>query len=262
MRNTSLLNLNGDRQRDCKQHETGRQRPRSQTECLLANRADSAASGKTNDRRPGMYCPTELKYPVVAVASKQHCTHIPRETCDVACHYHRGWCPLQRYLHECVLHSHRGNTEHAGGHRVWCNSRNGRDAAISPASRMLVSSLTNISTSMNTEADSIGANRAASPLARCAARTTKLPVIWDVKRPPSPRKPITSTLSAVALSTPGNSFMPSELTDGGDTRANSGSVLRPQPRCRDRRRSASAVSDQLYSLEGVAQAQLCECVRA
>jgi hypothetical protein len=83
-----------------------------------------------------------------------------------------------------------------------------------------------------------------------------------VKRPPSPRKPITSTLSAVALSTPGNSFMPSESTDGGDTRANSGSVLRPQPRCRDRRRSASAVSDQLYSLEGVAQAQLCECIRA
>jgi hypothetical protein len=49
---------------------------------------------------------------------------------------------------------------------------------------------------------------------------TRLPVTWAVNRPPSPRKPMASTLPAVKLSTAGSSFMVSEeSTDDVKTRA-------------------------------------------
>src|SRR5262245_24388763 len=48
---------------------------------------------------------------------------------------------------------------------------------------------------------------------------TRLPVMWAVNSPPSPRKLMTSTLPAVALSTIGSSLVLSELsTEGTDTR--------------------------------------------
>jgi hypothetical protein len=59
---------------------------------------------------------------------------------------------------------------------------------------------------MNTGTDSIGATCAVPPLTMCAARITRLPVTCAVNRPPSPRKPITSQLPAITLSTAGSSF--------------------------------------------------------
>ncbi len=87
---------------------------------------------------------------------------------------------------------------------------------------------------MNTGTDSIGANDAVPPLTTCAARMTRLPVMWAVNSPPSPRKPMASTLPAVKLSTLGSSFVPSDLsTEGADTKAVLSSAvgdIRPVPR--------------------------------
>src|SRR5919198_1685729 len=94
----------------------------------------------------------------------------------------------------------------------------GRSEASPIASKPPTSSLVRPSTTMKTGTDSIGANGAAPPLTRCAARMTRLPVMWAVNRPPSPRKLMTSTLPAVRLSTVGSSFVPSERsTEGADT---------------------------------------------
>src|ERR1700723_1462612 len=86
------------------------------------------------------------------------------------------------------------------------------------ASKPIASNLVRPSIAMNTGTDNIGANPAAPPLATWAARMTRLPVMCAVNNPPSPRKPMTSTLPAVTLSTLGSSFPPSVLsTAGGDT---------------------------------------------
>src|SRR5438445_112628 len=56
----------------------------------------------------------------------------------------------------------------------------------------------------------------ASPtLTRCAAKSTRFPVMWAVKSPPRPRKPMTSVLPAITLSTAGSILVPGESpTDG------------------------------------------------
>src|SRR5216683_2276092 len=100
-----------------------------------------------------------------------------------------------------------------------CSRRRGRSEANPTLSKVPASSLVNPNAATNTGTDSIGATGAPLPLTRCAARMTRLPVTWAVNRPPSPRKPMASTLPAIMLSTVGSNLAPSELAiDGVGTR--------------------------------------------
>jgi hypothetical protein len=80
---------------------------------------------------------------------------------------------------------------------------------------------------MNTGTAIKDATVACSWVTSLAAKTTKLPVICDVNRASSPRKPMTSTLPAITHSTNGSSFTGYESsTEGSDTAASGRSVCR------------------------------------
>jgi len=89
-----------------------------------------------------------------------------------------------------------------------CTSKRGFSESMPTFSSTPTASRARKSAAMNTGTDSIGATCAASPVARWAARMTRLPVIWAVNNPPRPRKLITSMLPATRLKTAVMSFSP------------------------------------------------------
>jgi hypothetical protein len=68
---------------------------------------------------------------------------------------------------------------------------------------------------MKTGTDSIGAICASPPPTMCAARMTKLPVMWAVNSPSRTRKPMMSVHPAVTLSTISSAWTARELSTGG-----------------------------------------------
>ena len=73
---------------------------------------------------------------------------------------------------------------------------------------------------MKTGTDSKRARLTAFAMTICAAMRIRLPVTWATKRPPSPRKLMTSALPAITLRTIVSNIVPGELSAGrGETGA-------------------------------------------
>ncbi|MGB2664632.1 MAG: hypothetical protein WAK48_11540, partial [Candidatus Acidiferrum sp.] len=68
----------------------------------------------------------------------------------------------------------------------------GRSGQWRVSSRPAAASLVKPSTTINTGTERIGASDAALPVATCAVRTTRLPVMCAANSPPSPRKLMTN----------------------------------------------------------------------
>jgi hypothetical protein len=116
-RGLSAVQPGGNGHGERHQRKAGGQRQRPQPGDGLTPGAEATTCDEVGDRESGLPRALACLHPIARTAPKQNLAEVHHETSNVGRHHRGGWRPLQRDLHEIVLHRHGGDVQHP------CNSR-------------------------------------------------------------------------------------------------------------------------------------------